>query len=88
MHDRLEATRGRIPPGRLVELKYEDLASDPVAAFVEQYAKRSQGYRQNQFASLTAEQIAAVREQGRPFFERYGYREEPGLHAPGGGRGL
>jgi len=93
MHDRFEATRGLIPPGRLVELRYEDLASDPVAAVrrvyegfgwdsfastlpaVERYARRSQGYRKNEFASLAGDQIAAVRAVWRPFFDRHGYRE-------------
>jgi hypothetical protein len=90
MHDRFEATRGLIPPGSLVELRYEDLVFDPVAAVrrvydgfgwesfaavqpaVEQYARRSQNYRKNEFASLTADQIAAIRAQWRPSLERYG----------------
>jgi hypothetical protein len=38
MHDRFEATRGLIPAGRLVELRYEDLAADPVAAIRAVYA--------------------------------------------------
>ena len=38
MHDRFEATRALIPPGRLVELRYEDLAADPAAAIRAVYA--------------------------------------------------
>jgi hypothetical protein len=39
MHDRLEATRGLIPPERLLELKYEDVVVDPVAAVKQVYEK-------------------------------------------------
>jgi hypothetical protein len=38
MHDRFEATRGLIPAGRLVELRYEDLAADPAATIRAVYA--------------------------------------------------
>jgi hypothetical protein len=38
MHDRFEATRSLIPAGRLVELRYEDLAADPAAAIRVVYA--------------------------------------------------
>jgi hypothetical protein len=31
MHDRLEATRGLVPPGRFFELRYEDLVQEPLA---------------------------------------------------------
>jgi hypothetical protein len=40
------------------------------------YAKRSEKYEKNEFDALTEDQVSAIREQCRPYLERYGYRNE------------
>ncbi len=43
MHERFEATRHLIPPGRLVTLRYEDLVDDPLATVRSIYAQLELG---------------------------------------------
>ena len=43
MHDRWEATRGLIPPGNLIEVRYEDLVADVVGRMREIYQRLGLG---------------------------------------------
>jgi hypothetical protein len=76
MYAAFERDRATLPPGRLHEIRYEDLVADPVGRMAEAYERLELG----DFQRVRGDFETMAASMKRPFLDRYGY-EVPATRA-------
>lgn len=90
MYDRFESARSQVAPGRIYDVRFEDLVRDPLGQVrqiyqrldlgeydsraIQTYMAQRAGHRADQY-SLSPEQHAAVTRRWLPYMRKYGYTE-------------